>query len=294
VPQHVIAARGPHPSRFSNVHLDIGEVPFAYSDLGHQPGHTGTTRAHMAANSAGRTRPQAALKLARLVSFLLEKSPDAMLDAVLACARDGDPRWTLVFEAGLARLIAHSQQLQERFFRGLVGKEPATCGAPIVDAYLGTLTRDQLSTFLNPAKMKLKAHPVRQVLRGAADTTGSFEVYCSVLEVFIRRGLDGVLLADVVDRAEADFAVACVQCNRKFLQLVVPKLPGIPDSLLIAVVRKRNSERGIKYLVDNCAVPIDRLTDPKVICHASPPTWNFIIAVEGRANRIPHRTSSRK
>ncbi len=244
----------------------------------------------MATHKISRTSLQASPRT--VVSLFLDKSPDAVLDTVLACARDGDPRWKFVFGIDLVRLIASTAERQQRFFDGLLDDRPAQHGAPILNAYLGALTPAQRSALLSPAAAKAKAHPARKALRGAATKTTGFKVYCSALEVFIRHGRTHGLLDDIVHRERVYFGKACLQGNRGFLDLVVPNLPAISDKLLIEVVEWENSERAVFLLHKEFGVPISQFVKPNVLGHAIEKTSEFIISMDARVNPIPDSRSS--
>ena len=79
----------------------FGEVPFAMSDLRHQPGHTGTTRAHSRANRAGNLGGAGFVEVAddHLRALVGEGAADRCPDA--ACGA-GDQR-DLVLQAGHPR-----------------------------------------------------------------------------------------------------------------------------------------------------------------------------------------------
>lgn len=234
------------------------------------------------------SRSQAQATPEKIISFLLARSPDALLNAVFACSADNDPRWQLIVDATFAQQTANCPTLQQRFFNGLVGEEPKEFGAPIIDAYLRALTPTQLQALFDPIKVKRKEHPIRQALRASSFKTKKGVIACRALEQFVRHGLSGDLLMNTLDRSRDDFVRACSEENRDFLKLVMPNTPKISDMLLVEVVKlKRTASRAVVLLVEEFGVSIARFAAPKVLVHAAAETRNLIVAMEAHLIRIP-------
>ena len=234
------------------------------------------------------THPVADSASTQIISFLLDRAPGGLVEAIISSAATDDPRWQSIVNGEFSLRVLASPKLQQDFFGCLLGKKPPKQGAPIIDAYLCGLGSRGRSEFFDAKRVRSKAHPVRMAIHGASFQTDSGRAYLGALSVFVQHCVKKGLLGSVLERSREDFARACLQGNRDFLALVMPELAPVPEALLVAVVERQspNTTSAVNLLSSEFAVPMSQFASPGVLSRAHRETANFIIAMHARLNPI--------
>ena len=225
-----------------------------------------------------------------LVSFLIERSPYGVLEAVISCALDDDPRGKQLLANGFASTVAHSPKLEQQFFDRLLVSQPLPYASSTIDAYLTGLLPAQLSTFFSAQTVAEKKHPARQALYGAAIPSKNGRVFLDVLAVFMRHGTQAAFLEMFIKRGANDLVRAVAQGNKAFLTLMAPAIQKAPTSLFVSILElAEKSPDVIDLVVNTCAVPVTVFEDPRVLRHASLNLNGLVSAMAARATRQPER-----
>ena len=221
-----------------------------------------------------------------MVSFLIERSPTGVLETVITCANDGDPRGKVLLANGFARAVAESPKLEASFFDQLLGSQPLPHAASTIDTYLSSLLPTQLASFFSSQKAAEKKHPARQALYGAAIPSNNGLLFLEALEVFMKHGTQADFLEVFVRRGANDIVRAVAQGNKPFLTLLAPALQKAPTSFFVSIIElAKKSPEVIDLVVRTCAVPITTFENKQVLRHASPAIYDLVTAMAARATR---------
>jgi hypothetical protein len=193
------------------------------------------------------------------LAWLCETCGAAAVKAVIAAAHSGDVRSITVVKLGLAARLMVTPDLLDMFMNGLLGREPPPLCAPLLQAYLTSLSPAQRHDFFDPATTVSKAHPARLALSGASFNTANGRTFLAALQVLMAHGFDGASFAAVVKRCDKELARACLDCNREFRDTLGSELVELPRTVLRQVLESpRCTKEALDFLVEHWGLSFDK------------------------------------
>lgn len=237
--------------------------------------------------TAGKSKASAGRMSAEnsMIKFLTNKSPEAAVNLLTACAATGEECWRTMVDAEMAEKLASDKSMFLKFINNMCKLPGSIYAGAILDEVLGLVPKTALDDLFTGPDLKKKSHPASTCFYNASFCSASGVLLTKVLEVLIKHGMP---VASVAAKNIADLERAASFGHREFLKIVVPSLPSLHDDVIKAVmVKSMYPMVSISILVDECGIPLSLFASQRILSMAKPEARAYVNARLTRLERIP-------
>jgi hypothetical protein len=220
-----------------------------------------------------------------LIHFTSTPSPEAAVAVMTVAAATGDSSWEGFVDTAMAADIARNSALCMKFL-GSLSKQPPLPHAPhVLDKFLSLLDAQAVAAIFDETALRRRSHPAIACFYHASFASPSGIAITRVLQVYIKYGLP---VASVVKKNICDLERATSFGHRSFLKVVIPLLQELPDEVVrSALCKSLCPMESISILVDDCSIPLQKLTTPRLLAMAKPEARCYLHARHTRQFPIP-------